>query len=371
MAEVEAPTIIQKVAAETLGTFVLVLFGCAAFITSEGDVVVTALTFGLTLMLMVYAFGRVSGGHFNPAVSLGAALGGRLPWKQAGIYAAAQLAGGILGAIVLLGLLFGFDGYDAFEGAMGQNFFGDQGIFGVPEYAWWAALLLELVLTAVFVLAILAVTDERNEHPGLAPLAIGFALTAIYLLSVPVTGGSVNPARSIGPALFAGGDQLLQVWVFIVGPLLGAAAAGLAYPAIFGHGASGPVVGSGLKLGGSSGAVPGYGMDQYQQQWNQQAPGGYGGAPAPGGYAAPASYQPAPDPAAQSYQPAPQAQQAQAAQQPVQQQPAEQPIIQDGWQWDPQAQQWIPAQQQPPAQQGGWGAPSGGESTQVRPPEGQ
>ena len=119
----------------------------------------------------------------------------------------------------------------------------------------------------VFVWVILAVTDERNEHPALAPLAIGFTLVAIHFVAIPATGTSVNPARSIGPALFAGTDAIAQLWLFIVGPLLGGAIAGFTYPLLFGQG-SDPVVGSGLRFGRPAGAVPGYGApDQYQQQW--------------------------------------------------------------------------------------------------------
>ena len=224
----------QVVAAEVLGTFVLVLFGCGSVVVwsetaGDGGLAATTttvgLTFGLALMVMIYAVGRISGAHFNPAVSVGAALGGRLPWHQVPVYVAAQLAGAILGAAVLFGLMQGFDGFSA-EGNLGQNGYGDESAGG---YALWAALLLELVLTMIFVWVILAVTDERNEHPALAPLAIGFTLAAIHFVAIPATGTSVNPARSIGPAIFAGTDAIVQVWVFVVGPLLGGAIAGATY----------------------------------------------------------------------------------------------------------------------------------------------
>jgi aquaporin Z len=166
----------------------------------------------------------------------------------------------------------------------------------------------------------------------------------IHFMLIPLTGTSVNPARSLGPALFSGGDWIVQVWPFIIAPVIGAGLAGLTYPALFGHGAD-PVAGSGLNFGGPATAAPvGYGADQYQQQWNQ-----------PGNQ--PLAQQGYQDPAAQAA-------------------PAEQPIIQDGWQWDPQAQQWIPAQQQAPQapqapQQGGWPAPGDGgtEATQMKPPQ--
>ncbi|WP_193609561.1 MIP/aquaporin family protein [Nocardioides lijunqiniae] len=358
------PTTAQKFIAETLGTFVLVFLGCgsvllaalaAGSVESAGDfatlpsIVSIGLSFGLAVALMSYAVGRISGGHFNPAVTVGAALSGRMAWNQVPMYVGAQLLGAIVagGALLVVGL--GFDSFEAFDTSLGANSWGDDG----SGYALWAALLLELILTAIFVLVILAVTDERNEHPAMAPLVIGLTLAVIHFVAIPATGTSVNPARSIGPALFSGTDPLIQVWVFILGPLLGAAAAGLLYPALFGH-AGDPVPGSGLNFGRSSAtpaAVPGYGMpDQYQQQWNQQ------NSAYPAAQAAPVAQAPAPTPAAE--------------QAPAQQNPwGEQPIIQDGWQWDPQAQQWIPAQQQAPQAQ--WPSPeAGGGQTQVRPPDG-
>ncbi|MCW2854262.1 MAG: family channel protein [Nocardioides sp.] len=356
------PTTAQKFIAETLGTFVLVFLGCGSFLiasqrfgslagsesagaSSLQFITTIGLSFGLAVAVMSYAVGRISGGHFNPAVTLGAALSGRLAWNQTPLYVGGQLLGAIVAGAALLVVGLGFDGFEAFDTSLGANGWGDDG----TGYALWAALLLELILTAVFVLVILAVTDERNEHPAMAPLVIGLTLAVIHFVAIPATGTSVNPARSIGPALFSGTDPLIQVWVFILAPLLGAAAAGLLYPALFGH-AGDPVPGSGLSFGRSTvapAAVPGYGMpDQYQQQWNQQNPA----------YpAAQAAQAPAPTPAEQA---------------PAQQNPwGEQPIIQDGWQWDPQAQQWIPAQQQAPQAQ--WPSPeAGGGQTQVRPPDG-
>jgi len=340
------PTQVQKLGAEAIGTFVLVLIGCGVAVTSDGDLVATGLAFGLTITFLVYALGRISGGHFNPAVSIGAAIGGRVSWREAGIYIGAQFVGAIVGALVLMIFALGIDGFEAFDSnfPLGTNGYSE----GPYDYAVWAALLVELVMTALFVFVILSVTDARNEHPALAPLAIGVSLAMIHFMLIPLTGTSVNPARSLGPALFSGGDWIVQVWPFIIAPVIGAALAGLAYPALFGHGAE-PVAGSGLNFGGGQAAAPAYGMDQYQQQWNQ---------PAGQDYQAPAG---------QDYQAG---QAAPAAS-------AEQPIIQDGWQWDPQAQQWIPAQQPPPQQQAappgqqGWPAPEGGssEATQVRPPD--
>jgi len=356
------PTAAQKFSAEVLGTFVLVLFGCGTAVFTGVDLVATGLAFGLAVMLMVYSVGRVSGGHFNPAVTLGAIIGGRLPWNQAGLYMGAQVLGGLLGGGLLLILLLGVDGFQAFDDSIGANGWGDDG----TGYALWAALLIELVLTAIFVFVILAVTDERNEHPAMAPLVIGLTLTAIHFVAINATGTSVNPARSLGAAAFSGTDPLIQVWVFILAPLLGGLAGGFLYPAVFGHAAD-PVPGSGFGFAGrpAAAAVPGYGMpDQYQQQWNQQNP------------AYPAATQAPAQAVAQAAAPAPVA--AQATPQQTGQQTGqhagwgEQPIIQDGWQWDPQAQQWIPAQQQAPqTAQDPWSSgDQGGGQTQIRPPGG-
>lgn len=289
-------TAAQQLAAETIGTFVLVLLGCGSVVyagqVQAASITAIGLTFGLAIVVMVYAFGRVSGGHFNPAVSVGAAIGGRISWRQAGLYVLAQVVGAVLGALVLFLLLHGFDDFDA-TGNMGQNGFGDQAAAG---YAWWAAFLLELVLTALFVMVILAVTDERNEHPALAPLAIGLSLAAIHFVAIPATGTSVNPARSIGPALFAGPDAIIQLWLFILAPLAGAVVAGLGYPLLFGR-VGDPVPGSGISFSRprTAAQLPGYAApDQYQQQWNRET-------------AAAAA-----------------------------------PIVQDGWQWDPVGQQWHP-----------------------------
>jgi MIP family channel proteins len=364
----DTPTTGQKFTAEVLGTFVLVFFGCGAAVYSGGDLVATALTFGLTVLVMAYAFGRISGGHFNPAVTLGAVLGGRLPWNQVGIYMAAQLLGALLAGAVLFGLGHGFEGFVA-EGNMGQNFFGDQG----SGFAWWAALLLEVLLTAVFVWVILAVTDARNEvNVALGPLAIGLSLAMIHFVGIPLTGTSVNPARSIGVGVFAGTDAIVQLWLFVVAPLLGAAIAGLTYPVLFGHGTE-PVAGSGLNVGG--GRKDQYVPGNYEAQWNQGQPASWGqpgaawGAPPQQQWGQPAPQQPQqqPDPAYGAPQSAPQqpGQWGQPApQQPAQPgqwgQPAPQPPAQPGRQ---------PGQQ--PGQPGHWGNPDGDDDgrTQVRRPD--
>jgi aquaporin Z len=325
----ETSTTVQKVSAEALGTFVLVFFGCGSVVYAGNgfqsfDIVAVGLTFGLAVMFMAYAVGRISGGHFNPAVTIGAAMGGRMSWRQVPIYVGAQLGGAIVAGLALFVLLQGYDGFES-EGGMGQNSFGDEG----SGYAWWAAFLLELLLTLLFVLVILAVTDARFEHPALAPLAIGLTLSAIHFVAIPATGTSVNPARSIGPGLFAGGDAIIQLWLFILAPLIGGALGGFLYPLLFGHGTD-PVPGSGLTFARPSpAAVPGYGApDQFQQEWNQQTA------------------------------------QEQAAWE-------QEPIIQDGWQWDHAAQEWKPLEQwqQPaaPVQQATHQAPASQAPAQPAP----
>ena len=325
----ETPSSVQKIAAEALGTFVLVALGCGAAVTTGADVVATGLAFGIAVLTMTYVVGRITGGHFNPAVTVGAALGGRLPWRQVPWYVGAQVVGAVLGALVLFVLLQGFPGYEAGT-AMGQNGFGDQ---NANDYAWWAAFLAEAVLTALFVYVVLGVTDERHEHPALAPAAIGLALAAIYFVAIPMTGGSVNPARSLGPALFAGWDAIAQLWLFILAPLAGAAVAGITYPLLFGR-AGEPVPGSGLaRRRSTTAAAPAYGgSDAFQPQWNLAAPGVVpAGGDAEAGTttvrddtATGAGYSPAAEPAGTPPR-----------------------IVQDGWEWDYAAQQWKPVQDTP------------------------
>lgn len=292
--ETAPPTLVQKIAAEALGTFVLVFFGCGSAAILSGGLSAddrlfssfathtsVGLAFGLAVVVMIYAVGRISGGHFNPAVTVGAALGGRLAWKEVGIYVGAQFGGAIAAGVALWVLLHGWEDFDS-EGAMGQNFFGGES--ANAEYAWWAAFLLELITTAIFIYIILAVTDKRQPHEALAPLAIGLSLAMIHFATMAATGTSVNPARSVGVGLFAGGDAILQLWLFILAPLLGGALAGFTYPLIFGRDAD-PVPGSGLTLskpagqqgyqqqwqGGQQGQLQGGQWDQQgQQQWGQQ-----------------------------------------------------------------------------------------------------
>jgi aquaporin Z len=220
----------RKVVAEMLGTFWLVLGGCgsavlaAAFPSTGIGFAGVALAFGLTVVTMAYAVGHVSGGHFNPAVSVGLYAGGRLPASHLLPYILAQLAGAIAAAFVLFLIASGKAGFELSAG-FAANGYGEH---SPGDYSLPSCLVAELVLTFMFVFVIMGATDSRAPA-GLAPLAIGLALTLIHLVSIPVTNTSVNPARSTGPAIFVGGWALAQLWLFWLAPLLGGALGGIAY----------------------------------------------------------------------------------------------------------------------------------------------
>lgn len=214
---------IRKLSAEFFGTFWLVFGGCgsavlaAAFPELGIGFAGVALAFGLTVLTMAYAVGGISGGHFNPAVSLGLALANRFSWKELIPYWIAQVVGAIAAAAVLYAIASGKDGWSA--GGFASNGFGDLSPGG---YSMQSALLIEIVLTAGFLIVILGATS-KTAPSGFAPIAIGLALTLIHLISIPVTNTSVNPARSTGVALFAETAALGQLWLFWVAPLVGAA----------------------------------------------------------------------------------------------------------------------------------------------------
>jgi aquaporin Z len=228
----------QRLAAELLGTFWLVLGGCGSAVLAAGvaDVGIgylgVALAFGLTVLTMAYAVGHVSGGHFNPAVTLGLAAGGRFGWKEVPAFVITQVVAAIAAAAVLLVIANGVDGFSASESGFATNGYGDRSPGG---YSLLAVIVVEVVLTAFFLYIILGATDTRAPK-GYAPLAIGLGLTVIHLVSIPVSNTSVNPARSTGPALFAGADALSQLWVFWLAPLLGGLIAGVTYGMLVGRG---------------------------------------------------------------------------------------------------------------------------------------
>lgn len=225
------PNITRRMGAEFFGTFWLVLGGCGSAIlagTLIGPVGIS-LAFGLTVLTMAYAIGHISGCHLNPAVSLGLWAGGRFPAKELIPYIVAQVAGALLAGLVLYIIASGVRGFDIAASGFAANGVGSAS----PEkYRVIPCLLTEMVLTGMFLLVIMGATDKRAPA-GMAPIAIGLALTLIHLISIPVTNTSVNPARSTGVAFFAGSIFIRQLWMFWVFPIIGALAGGLIYRLLF------------------------------------------------------------------------------------------------------------------------------------------
>ena len=222
----------KKYIAEAIGTCTLVVLGCGTAMlvgcdaVSGGGYILTALAFGLSIVAMAYSIGNVSGCHINPAVSLGVLLSGGMSKKDFWGYVAAQCVGALIGS-VLLAVFFALGGVEDKTGGLGTN-----GLAGVGGNAF-AGLLVEIILTFIFVTCILGVTSKKGGHGSFAGLVIGLTLTGVHILGIGLTGTSVNPARSIGPALVAActgnAAPLASLWVFIVGPLAGAALAAYAY----------------------------------------------------------------------------------------------------------------------------------------------
>lgn len=211
----------KKLLAEFIGTMMLVLIGCgtAAMTHVSGSeinaaYILTALAFGGAIFCVAYSVGKISGGHVNPAVSIGMYIDGRMSLKEMFGYIAAQIIGAVVGAL-LVGVLAGFDS------GLGAN--------GLYHGSIGLSLLVEIVLTFIFVMTVLGSTSEGSDNAG---IVISFALTAVHLIGISLTGTSVNPARSIGPALFAGGAALANLWVFIVGPSIGGILAGVVWKAL-------------------------------------------------------------------------------------------------------------------------------------------
>lgn len=225
----------KRLFAEFLGTFWLVFGGCGSAVLAAAfpDVGIgllgVSLAFGLTVLTMAYAVGGISGGHFNPAVSVGLLAAGRFPAKDLIPYVIAQLVGAIVAAAVLYFIVSGKADFTG-VGGFASNGYGDA---SPGKFSLGAALVMEVVMTFMFLMIILGATHGRVPA-GFAPIAIGLALTLIHLVSIPVTNTSVNPARSTGVALFADGPALAQLWLFWVAPIVGAAIAGVVHRAIFG-----------------------------------------------------------------------------------------------------------------------------------------
>lgn len=207
----------KKEIAEFIGTFVLVLFGCGAAVIAGGDVGVLgiSLAFGLALVAMAYGIGPVSGCHINPAVSFGAYIAGKMDFKEFIRYAVSQCLGAIVGAFVLMSIVGGTDA------GLGQNVVSDG-------YGMQAAFVFEFLATAIFVMVIMGSTQKKGAG-NMAGLVIGLTLAVIHIVGINITGTSVNPARSLGPALFVGGDAISQLWLFFVAPFGGALLAAVLY----------------------------------------------------------------------------------------------------------------------------------------------
>lgn len=216
----------KKMTAECLGTFILVFFGCgsAVFMGAQIGMLGISLAFGLSIVAAAYSIGPVSGAHLNPAVSLAMLITGRMNGGEFIRYAVAQVLGACLAAFVIYVIASGSASYSLAENGLGQNGYG-AGYLG--EYGWLSAFLFEVIATFLFVTVILCATRDRGGAGAFAGLAIGLTLAAIHLVGINITGVSVNPARSFGPAIFAGAAALADLWLFIVAPLLGAALAGL------------------------------------------------------------------------------------------------------------------------------------------------
>ena len=219
---------LKKYVAEFIGTFTLVLVGCGTAMLVGCDAangcgyILTAFAFGLVIVGMAYCVGNVSGCHINPAVSLACLIAGRMNAKDFFLYFLSQTLGALFGAACLK-IIFALGNVEDKTGALGSN-----GLAGVNE-SWLAGLFVELLLTFIFVFVILGVTDSEFKHGSFGGVVIGFSLVMVHILGIGLTGTSFNPARSIGPAILAGFDSLSCLWVFVVGPFLGAALAAFLY----------------------------------------------------------------------------------------------------------------------------------------------
>lgn len=225
----------KRAVAELIGTFWLVLGGCGSAVLAAGipdlglGYLGVSLAFGLTVVTMAYAIGHISGCHLNPAVSIGLVAGGRFPAKELPHYIIAQVLGAILACLAIRAIAGGaegsLNGASAYAGGLASNGFAEHSPHG---YSMMAALTTEIIMTAMFLFIIMGATDKRAPA-GLAPLAIGFTLALIHMISIPVTNTSVNPARSTGPALLEGGIALDQLWLFWLAPIIGAVIGALIY----------------------------------------------------------------------------------------------------------------------------------------------
>jgi aquaporin Z len=221
-----------KYLAELGGTMVLVLIGCGSAVIAGGNIgyLGIAFAFGVAVLVMVYTIGPISGCHINPAITISMLVIGKINAKDAAFYVIFQIIGAIIGAGILFLIATGLDGYSLAANGLGQNGFG---VHSPGKYSMVSGIIAEVVFTAIFLFVILGST-HKNAPAGFAGIAIGLTLFLIHIVMIPVTGTSVNPARSIGPALFVGGDALIQLWVFIVAPIVGGIIGALKWKFFFG-----------------------------------------------------------------------------------------------------------------------------------------
>ncbi|WP_443939002.1 aquaporin Z [Pedobacter sp. MW01-1-1] len=223
----------SKFSAEFLGTMVLVLMGCGSAVMAASNGTLNGVgllgisfAFGLSVIAMAYAIGHISGCHINPAISIAMVVAGRMKASEAAYYIVAQVLGAIFGAFILWQIAQGNPDYTISANGLGQN---GYDAFSPRHYSLQAGLIAEIVFTFIFLLVIFGSTSTKNIHGGFAGMAIGLSLVLIHIVGIPVTGVSVNPARSIGPALFVGGEAISQLWLFIVAPIVGAVLSALVW----------------------------------------------------------------------------------------------------------------------------------------------
>lgn len=221
----------KKYLAELLGTFVLVFMGTGSAVVAGKYIgfLGISLAFGISVLVMVYAIGHISGCHINPAITIAMLLNGKISAKDAVIYIIVQSIGAVIASVLLLNIMAGFPGYDLAVNGLGQNGYGAASPAG---FSLASGFIAEVVLTFIFLIVIFGSTS-KNAPSGFAGIPIGFTLAIIHLVGIPITGTSVNPARSLGPALVAGGTALSQLWVFIVAPIIGAVFAALVWKYLF------------------------------------------------------------------------------------------------------------------------------------------
>jgi aquaporin Z len=226
----------QKYIAELIGTFVLVFFGCGSAVVAGKSIgfLGISLAFGIAVLVMVYAIGAISGCHINPAITIAMLVNGKISGKDAGMYIIAQCIGAVIASVLLLAIMTGNPAYNIATGGLGQNGFGAASPGG---FSMVSGLIAEVILTFIFLMVIFGATSKAAPA-GFAGIAIGLSLTTVHLVGIPITGTSVNPARSLGPALVVGGTALSQLWLFIIAPIIGAVLAAFVWKYLFEEGAS-------------------------------------------------------------------------------------------------------------------------------------